>query len=117
MTTQQHRTRTRPTDRTERTVASVLTTHGAVAAYAHPTPRSLADGWACADADPDLFFPSDDARLAAAQEVCGACSFRDTCLGLGTARSESGVWGGVLLVDGTPLAAVPARGRPRKKAA
>lgn len=105
------------TQRTERSVAAVLTTHAVTAAYAHPTPRQPAGTWACADADPDLFFPGDDARLAAAQAVCGTCTFRDACLGLGTARGESGVWGGVLLADGRPLTSVPTRGRPRRKAA
>ena len=118
METQNRRTRARtaPT-RTEAATAAVLTTHGVVAAFAHPTPRHLADGWACADVDQELFFPADDAGLAAAQVVCGTCTFRDACLGLGTARSESGVWGGVLLAEGTPLPSVPARGRPRKQTA
>ena len=113
METQNGRTRARTVARTESTVASVLTTHGVVAAFAHPTPRALADDWACAGQDPELFFPSDDGQLSAAQAVCGTCTFRDTCLALAIARSESGVWGGVLLADGTPLAAVPTRGRPR----
>ena len=118
METQNRRTRARtaPT-RTEAATAAVLTTHGVVAAFAHPTPRDLADGWACAGEDPDLFFPADDARLVAAQAVCASCTFRATCLALGTARAESGVWGGVLLADGAPLAAVPSRGRPRKETA
>jgi predicted dinucleotide-binding enzyme len=118
METQHSRTRARTAStRTEAATAAVLTTHGVVAAFAHPTPRHLADGWACADADPDLFFPDDDTALAAAQAVCRTCTFRDACLGLGTARGESGVWGGVLLVDGAPITSVPARGRPRKNAA
>lgn len=117
-TGQNRRTRARTVPlRTESAATSVLTTHGVVAAFAHPTPRHGVTGWACEDEDPDLFFPTDDARLAAAQAVCAPCALRDTCLGLGTARAESGVWGGVLLAEGTPLDAVPTRGRPRKTAA
>lgn len=118
METQHRSTRaTTAPRRTEAAVTSVLTTHGVVAAFAHPTPRALADSWACADHDPELFFPVDDGQLEAARAVCATCPFVQACLGLGTDRSESGVWGGVLLADGVPLPAVPTRGRPRKTAA
>lgn len=115
-----------------RTVETVLTTHGVTIAYEHPVPRIPArdvprgggpaqDGpaqeWACAGRDPDLFFPTDDAVLARAVAVCAGCALRELCLELALARSESGVWGGVLLQDGAALARVPRRGRPRKNAA
>ncbi|KQY60739.1 hypothetical protein ASD11_09640 [Aeromicrobium sp. Root495] len=80
-------------------------------------PSVPAQEWACAGSDPELFFPADDTALAAAVAVCAACPLRSTCLSLATARSESGVWGGVLLESGRPLDRVPVRGRPSKKPA
>ena len=96
---------------------AILTSHGPTVAFEHPTPSAPAQEWACAGTDPDLFFPADQAALAAAVAVCAPCPLRATCLSLGTARSESGVWGGVLLEAGRPLDRVPVRGRPRKNAA
>ena len=95
----------------------VLTSHGVTIAFDHPMPSVPAQEWACAGSDPELFFPSDDDALAAAVAVCAACPLRATCLELAAARSESGVWGGVLLQDGRPLDRLPVRGRPRKTAA
>ncbi|TQL68165.1 transcription factor WhiB [Nocardioides albertanoniae] len=66
----------------------------------HPTPRT--DEWACVGEEPDLFHPDDLAQLAQAQEVCAGCPLRGTCLDLGVARREWGVWGGVLLESGKP---------------
>lgn len=117
METRNRRTRARTAPRHgEAAASSVLTTHGVLAAFAHPTPRTAGATWACADQDPDLFFPDDEVQLEQARSICAGCPFAEACLGLGTARSESGVWGGVLLADGTPLAAVPTRGRPRTAA-
>ncbi|MDT7585415.1 MAG: WhiB family transcriptional regulator, redox-sensing transcriptional regulator [Pseudonocardiales bacterium] len=55
---------------------------------------------ACRNADPELFFPIGDGRLArrqiaAAKAVCGRCSVAADCLvwALRTGQSE-GVWGG-----------------------
>jgi WhiB family redox-sensing transcriptional regulator len=55
---------------------------------------------ACRNADPELFFPIGDGRLArrqiaAAKAVCGSCSVAADCLiwALRTGQSE-GVWGG-----------------------
>jgi len=66
----------------------------------HPTPRT--DEWACVGEDPELFHPEDLTQLAEAQQVCADCPMRQTCLELGTARREWGVWGGVLLESGKP---------------
>ena len=66
----------------------------------HPTPRT--DEWACVGEDPELFHPEDLTQLAEAQQVCTDCPMRQTCLELGTARREWGVWGGVLLESGKP---------------
>lgn len=95
----------------------VLNTHGVTVAYDHPMPFVPAQEWACAGRDPELFFPSDEATLAAARRVCDGCTLRDVCLSLGIARSESGVWGGALLEAGKVLDRVPVRGRPKKTVA
>ncbi|MEV0777491.1 WhiB family transcriptional regulator [Streptomyces sp. NPDC050433] len=70
------------------------------------TDRTGADAWewlrdaACADADPELFFPVGDADPAAeqvkrAKEVCHGCPVESRCLewALNTGLT-SGVWGG-----------------------
>jgi hypothetical protein len=92
-----------------------LTTKGVTVAFAHPTPREIQ--WRCADADPELFDPTDDDVLAEAQDFCRGCVTRSLCLDLGVRRGEWGVWGGVLLEDGKPLAKVRRRGRPPNAAA
>lgn len=93
-------------------------TKGVTIAFTAPTPLDPAITWACADfPDPDFFHPVDDAGLAAAQAFCAGCPVRELCLELGTRRDEFGVWGGVLLENGKPLAAVRKPGRPKKAAA
>jgi hypothetical protein len=92
---------------------AVLTTKGVTVAYRHPTPTEPDMPWACADADPDQFFPEDEATLAIARGVCASCPVSDVCRELGLARGESGVWGGLLLDDGKVLDRVPVMGRPR----
>jgi hypothetical protein len=96
---------------------AILTTKGVTVAYRHPTPRAPESAWACAGADPDLFFPEDDATLARARQVCAGCPLRDACRSLAIARGETGVWGGTLLIEGRMLDRVPVMGRPRKASA
>lgn len=92
-------------------------TKGVTIAFTAPTPLAPDLAWRCADhPDPDFFHPVDDAGLAAAQEFCAGCPVRALCLDLGRARDEYGVWGGVLLEGGKPLAAVKKPGRPKKVA-
>ena len=98
-------------------MSTVLTSQGVTVAYAYPTPVVPTQDWACVGVDPELFFPTSAVELALAQEVCSGCAMRDLCLTLGETRSESGVWGGVLLDRGRALPAVPVLGRPRKNAA
>ncbi len=98
-------------------MATVLNSKGAIAAYQHPTPSVPTQEWACADVDPDVFFPTDETMLATARSVCDGCGLKDVCLSLGQARGETGVWGGELLDRGRTLAAVPVMGRPRKQVA
>lgn len=99
----------------ERVIGPGYNTTAYQAIIAHPTPRDHHIDRACEAADPNLFDPHDVATLEQAQEICFGCDFRPTCLDLGTKRRETGVWGGVLLDLGTPLAAPKRQGRPRKK--
>ena len=65
-----------------------------------PAPQLVADslpGAACADADPDLFFPEpgDEAAEAAARAICASCPVRPACYAGAVARGERwGIWGG-----------------------
>ncbi len=95
-------------------MTKILTSHGVNVAYEIPLPSLPAQEWACAGADPDLFFPENDQGLTQAREICEGCQLIDSCLTLAIARTESGVWGGVLLDAGKPLARVPTRGRPKR---
>lgn len=92
-------------------------TKGVTIAFTAPTPHEPGLVWACADhPDPELFHPTDEVELAAAQAVCATCPARAVCLDLGLRRDEYGVWGGVLLENGKPLETVRRPGRPRKVA-
>jgi len=69
-----------------------------------PQRWGLDDGWrdeaACADVDPDLFFPVGVTgpavhQIAAAKAVCEGCACRTQCLEFAiTTNQEYGVWGG-----------------------
>lgn len=102
------------TERTDAQYARILSTSAVNGAYEHPTPDA---DWACADIDPEIFFPRDDEGMAAAIAICDACPVRTLCRTIATARSESGVWGGALLAEGIVQAGVRRRGRPPKVAA
>lgn len=61
-----------------------------------------ADNWrkfsACAEADPELFFPtsSEVEKTAQAKKVCGRCPVRQQCLTWALeAGQDTGVWGGM----------------------
>ena len=62
-----------------------------------------------------LFFSSDDIDVARAKAICRRCTLAPTCLQGALEREEAyGVWGGTLLIDGTPVALPMRRGRPPK---
>jgi WhiB family transcriptional regulator, redox-sensing transcriptional regulator len=53
------------------------------------------DEAACRDADPELFFATDDASRHEALTLCGACPVRTECLEHALAHREAyGIWGG-----------------------
>jgi WhiB family redox-sensing transcriptional regulator len=50
---------------------------------------------ACHDADPDLFFATDEERQSAALALCAACPVRTECLEHALENREPyGIWGG-----------------------
>jgi WhiB family transcriptional regulator, redox-sensing transcriptional regulator len=60
------------------------------------TPGSWQDHAACADADADLFFSSDEEAQREALAYCDACPVRSACLEHAvTNREQYGIWGGV----------------------
>jgi WhiB family redox-sensing transcriptional regulator len=60
-----------------------------------------------------LFFSHDDLDVARAKAICRKCPLTGSCLSGAIERMETyGVWGGLLLVDGTPVRFPPRRGRP-----
>lgn len=62
-------------------------------------PAPWQDFAACAQTDPEAFFPADGKRATAARMVCAGCFVRQECLDYAVAdASLDGVWGGT-----TPL--------------
>ena len=60
-----------------------------------------------------LFFSHDDLEVARAKAICRKCTLVGACLSGAIERQEVyGVWGGLLLVDGSPVRFPPRRGRP-----
>lgn len=59
--------------------------------------ESFGEHPACADEDPELFFPApgETARIAAAKAVCSRCPLVQECLRVALRRGEHGVWGGM----------------------
>lgn len=51
---------------------------------------------ACADEDPELFFPEPGqvAQASVARSVCGGCPIRSACLSYALRHGVEGVWGG-----------------------
>lgn len=59
------------------------------------TPQPWAVDALCAQTDPDLFFPTDSAEVAAARRVCADCPVRQQCLADALADPAlRGIWGG-----------------------
>jgi WhiB family redox-sensing transcriptional regulator len=49
---------------------------------------------ACAETDPELFFPLNGETAAVARRICRGCPVRRDCLATALTRHEWGVWGG-----------------------
>ena len=50
---------------------------------------------ACADVDPDVFFPATKGRAKAARRICRHCPVAADCYLEAVRNQETGVWGGV----------------------
>lgn len=64
---------------------------------ANPNPEWMDDA-ACADVDPDLFFPKrgDSVTMRRAKAVCDSCPVKVECLDYAMAEAiKFGVWGGM----------------------
>lgn len=60
-----------------------------------PRPPAWTERAACAETDPESFFPSDFDRGAAAKRVCAACSVVEQCLQWALDNDEKyGIYGG-----------------------
>ena len=69
---------------------------------------------ACADEDPDLFFPGDEATVEEAKRVCARCPVRTECLETALAVNEMhGVWGG--MAEGERRRLIRRRRRERRQ--
>ncbi|GAA4428633.1 hypothetical protein GCM10023169_30000 [Georgenia halophila] len=61
-------------------------------------------GWqhraACADQDPDLFFPETKTAQRRAEEICATCPVKPDCLAAGLINDERfGIWAGLTLTE------------------
>lgn len=63
--------------------------------YATPAPYPPLDGsQACAQSDPELFFPITGQPTAPAKHLCSLCPLRRECLAFALTHRVIGVWGG-----------------------
>lgn len=64
--------------------------------WAPPAHLPWMDDAACAQTDPDMFFPEKGGSTRAAKRICGGCDVQETCLeyALATGQQE-GIWGGL----------------------
>ncbi|MFJ1707861.1 WhiB family transcriptional regulator [Kitasatospora sp. NPDC088346] len=88
------------------------------AVFTPPEAAGSLPGAACTGADPDLFFPDDDADnygfcVLRAKDICSGCPVRDMCLALAMERGEKhGIFGGL-----TPYQRHLLKDRQRKQVA
>jgi WhiB family redox-sensing transcriptional regulator len=57
---------------------------------------------ACAEVDPELFFPEigDTSKVAKAKAICAGCEIREACANYAVRRCEPhGVWGGTTFME------------------
>lgn len=90
-------------DHVDATIGDLDDFRALTVANEHPTPRDPSIIWACAGADPELFFPTTRERYEEALTYCCRCAAAPICGELGVNRREYGIWGGQLLGDGVPV--------------
>lgn len=64
--------------------------------------QELAERGACANSDPDLFFPEGGdyvASIRQAKAICSTCPVASLCLDFAVANDEWGVWGGTTMKE------------------
>lgn len=59
-----------------------------------PKPEPWMADAACAQVDPELWFPEKGGSSAAAKRICQSCPVLQQCLGYAVEHFELGVWGG-----------------------
>lgn len=60
------------------------------------TPHEWQDDAACAQVDPELFFPEQGGSAVEPRRLCGSCPVRAECLAFALSRDEKfGIWGGL----------------------
>ena len=63
---------------------------------------------ACAEVDPELWFPEQGDPAITAKRICVGCPVRRECLAFALRTNErSGVWGGLSTVERRPLRRLP----------
>lgn len=76
--------------------ADPATRHLMAALFGEPESGGWRDEAACAQVDPDAFFPERGGSLHDAKAVCHRCPVRAECLDDALARDEPhGIWGGL----------------------
>jgi WhiB family transcriptional regulator, redox-sensing transcriptional regulator len=76
------------------------------------------DRAACRGAEVELFFSTEEAKVAAALAYCERCTVQTACLAVAmSARELHGVWGGTTEAERRRVFRREARGRQRPSAA
>jgi WhiB family redox-sensing transcriptional regulator len=72
---------------------------------------------ACAQTDPEMFYPEKGGSTRQAKSVCGVCEVRADCLDYALANDEQfGIWGGLPPRERRKLAKVLGKQKPPSKA-
>lgn len=101
--------------------AAAVVLGGSAYDWEAPQREAWMDDAACANTDPDQFFPEKGGSTRDAKKICGGCDVRQQCLEYALRRDERfGIWGGLSERERRPLrrAAAPAevvRTEPRKQ--
>lgn len=82
------------------------------------TPPSAWDGAACAETDPDAFFPDQGGTASRVLRICAGCEYRVECLQYALDHDEQyGIWGGTTGRQRRTMRPRQRPGRPRVRQA
>jgi WhiB family redox-sensing transcriptional regulator len=74
------------------------------------TPEPWMQDAACAQTDPDMFFPTPGDHASEARAVCAVCPVRDECLAYALRTGQRiGIWGGMSAAERSRIGAEPTR--------